>query len=144
MANDVLRNLADSGTPVEEICKRTGLDRKRVARYVSVRKCQKSWYKEHSGHTADKNRLKRFGVSRTDYDEMLSNQDGLCAICGCQEKAKYRGTLRRLAVDHCHETGSVRKLLCARCNMVLGAIGDDVSLLWKMVSYLSQHKTQIL
>lgn len=57
----------------------------------------------------------KFGITVEQYDRMLAAQDGACAICGKPP------TRIALAVDHCHETGVVRALLCTTCNTMLGA-----------------------
>jgi len=57
----------------------------------------------------------RYGLTLEDYDRMLEDQDGKCAICGDIEPSG-----RRLAVDHDHHTGNIRGLLCLRCNTRLG------------------------
>ena len=51
---------------------------------------------------------------------MVEKQNGVCAICGNPETATSHGTIRRLSVDHDHETGEVRGLLCSKCNFALG------------------------
>jgi hypothetical protein len=56
----------------------------------------------------------RFGITLEEYDAMLQTQGGVCAVCGGIEEG------RRLAVDHCHESGVVRALLCTSCNWQLG------------------------
>lgn len=63
-----------------------------------------------------KARWKRLGIllEVKDYNELLVQQNGLCAIC--EESPKGR----KLAVDHNHKTGQVRGLLCSRCNIGLG------------------------
>jgi hypothetical protein len=58
--------------------------------------------------------LKLYGITVQDYDRMLKKQDGVCLICKRPEKN------RKLAVDHDHETGAVRGLLCTSCNNTLG------------------------
>jgi hypothetical protein len=58
----------------------------------------------------------RYGISLAQYDEMAETQGGVCAICGQPPKQK------RLHVDHDHETGRVRGLLCAPCNTRLHAL----------------------
>lgn len=76
----------------------------------------------------------KYGLSVDQYDELLFLQDGKCAIC--------RHTCRtgnRLAVDHCHETGKVRGLLCLCCNTALGKFGDDPDKLEAAASYLRKH-----
>ena len=81
-------------------------------------------------------RLKhKYGITGEQYAEMLEAQGGVCAICGreCQSR-------NRLAVDHCHETGKVRGLLCAHCNRALGMLGDSVNVLTAAVRYLERSE----
>ena len=73
----------------------------------------------------------KFGIDITDYDNMLTEQGGVCKICN-----QTCPTGRALAVDHCHTTGNVRGLLCKRCNIALGEVGDNISTLEKMIEYL--------
>ncbi len=58
--------------------------------------------------------LARYGITIEDYSQLLGSQGGGCAICGTTP------TNKRLAVDHCHNTGKIRGLLCMTCNMQLG------------------------
>jgi len=74
--------------------------------------------------------LRQYGMTLDDYDEMLKKQNGGCAICG-REPSK-----RRLHVDHCHETGFVRGLLCFRCNFGLSYFGEDEKMLKSAYEYL--------
>lgn len=63
----------------------------------------------------------RFGITTVEYDSMFELQGGVCAICRQPETVRTRvGVVRRLAVDHDHETNLVRGLLCYRCNTTLG------------------------
>lgn len=80
-----------------------------------------------------------YGITITDYYEMLQFQNELCAICGKPEtrKNKYTGTCR-LHIDHDHKTGKVRGLLCSKCNVVLGAFGDNIEILMSAINYLRQ------
>lgn len=81
-------------------------------------------------------RLEReFGITLEDYDRMLSNQAGLCAICGHPNKHR-----RRFHVDHCHTSGAVRGLLCNTCNAGLGQFHDDIRLLESAINYLRIHQ----
>ncbi len=59
----------------------------------------------------------KYGITLEDYENMFQSQNGVCKIC----KNKC-STGKNLAVDHCHETGKVRGLLCAKCNVNLGRI----------------------
>lgn len=74
----------------------------------------------------------RYGISEDIYNEMLSDQNNVCYLCGEEEKLKNKS----LAVDHCHSTGEVRKLLCHACNTGLGKFKDDIELLEKAIKYL--------
>lgn len=68
-----------------------------------------------------KSHLKRkYGISVEQYDALLAAQDGICALCECPPRSDIS-----LHVDHDHETGSKRGLLCFRCNNALGDLGDD-------------------
>jgi len=82
--------------------------------------------------------LKRlYGISMADYLAMHDGQNGLCAICSKPETSVIRGKTISLAVDHCHETGTVRKLLCAKCNKGIGSFSHDADLLAKAIKYLA-------
>jgi hypothetical protein len=83
--------------------------------------------------------LKRYGITFADYQAMLARQKGLCAICE-KEEAK-----RSLCVDHCHDTGRVRRLLCNRCNTGLGNFDDDPRRVLTAAAYLLEfHDAQQL
>lgn len=69
------------------------------------------------------------------YAEMLAEQGGVCAIC-----RKVRPNGRRLHVDHCHESGAVRGLLCYSCNTGLGAFRDNPDVMVAAIEYLQTHK----
>src|SRR5436305_14191310 len=66
---------------------------------------------------------RKFGLTLEQYDELLASQSGGCAICGDAPEA---GT--SLHIDHDHETGAVRGLLCVRCNNALGQLKEDSEL----------------
>lgn len=74
---------------------------------------------------------RRFGISLSDYNEMLSQQNGKCAICLKEDN-------RRLAVDHCHSTRKVRGLLCSSCNISIGRMDHDLGQLKRAAAYLQR------
>lgn len=79
--------------------------------------------------------LKRwYGISLDEMNEMKESQDGLCAMCG--NKPCKRG----LMVDHNHETGEVRELLCNSCNVGIGgmAFNEDIERLKQAIAYLEK------
>ena len=82
-------------------------------------------------------RFKRvFGISLDEYNTLLEEQEYKCAICGKSEEENKK----RLAVDHCHKTNKVRKLLCHHCNCALGMVNDDEEILVSMLSYLKEFR----
>ena len=64
--------------------------------------------------------LRKYGLTPDQYDDILEEQSGVCAICG-----NTCATGRNLAVDHCHTTGEVRGLLCFNCNSKLAVLEDE-------------------
>lgn len=80
-------------------------------------------------------KLARHGLTPQDYEDLLAAQGGGCAICGTTVN-RYGDTERRLPVDHDHETGQVRGVLCDVCNRVLGLFGDDPARLEHAAEYL--------
>ena len=86
-------------------------------------------------------RLKhRYGITAADYDRMYTEQGGRCAICGKTASAgNSPGHWKdKLAVDHCHETGKVRGLLCNDCNAGIGHLGNE-SVALSAARYLRLH-----
>jgi hypothetical protein len=84
----------------------------------------------------NQDRLAKFGITAEEYDALLVKQEYKCAICQLSETATRRGELKQLAVDHCHDTGRIRGLLCQRCNVGLGQFQDDAELLRAAISYM--------
>lgn len=76
-----------------------------------------------------------FGLSQAQYEAMLAVQNNGCAICGRGPEGSYPGMLH---VDHCHETGLVRGLLCQVCNLSIGKFGHDPALLRRAAAYLEK------
>ncbi|MFE0542335.1 endonuclease VII domain-containing protein [Streptomyces sp. NPDC058891] len=73
-------------------------------------------------------RLKRhYGLTQAERDEIVASQRGLCVIC-LKAPAVH--------VDHCHETGKVRGVLCFNCNSAIGKLGDDPDAVRRAAAYL--------
>jgi ribosomal protein L37E len=101
---------------------------------------QREWRKNNPERAKHHEMKKRFGITGQDYDNMFEVQKGVCAICGQPEVAKDKdGGPRMMAVDHCHETGKVRGLLCTGCNTALGGFKDSAQLLEAAKNYLLNH-----
>lgn len=69
--------------------------------------------------------LKKYGLIPSDFDKMMELQKGLCAICGKPSIAKNQYGMRLLDIDHNHNTGQVRGLLCTKCNTAIGKLDVD-------------------
>jgi len=76
---------------------------------------------------------KHYRINIDEYERILAEQEGACAICGQPPKDR-RGF--RPHIDHCHETGKVRGILCGRCNKGLGALKDDPEIVRRALKYL--------
>jgi hypothetical protein len=85
--------------------------------------------------TIARNRENLYGITDDEYNRIGVEQAGVCATC--KKIRRWRGT-ESLHVDHCHETGRVRGLLCYYCNAALGLIGDDIQTLQAMIEYLEK------
>lgn len=86
-------------------------------------------------------RLWAYGLSREDFERMVAEQGGCCAICG--ERPDPEAELPRqrvLHIDHDHATGAVRQLLCWKCNCGLGNFGDDIDKMTAALAYLVKHR----
>lgn len=87
-------------------------------------------------------RLKRkYGMTQDDYDTLLLAQDNKCPICGIELELQDTGQ-KRATVDHCHETGKVRAILCSGCNKGLGHYLDKPELLRSAANYLETYSTE--
>jgi hypothetical protein len=85
----------------------------------------------------DNSRRKLYGIGTEDYAQMLAEQWNACAIC----RAPYT-TEKRLVIDHDHETGKVRGLLCSACNKGLGNFRDSREHLQAAISYLARFVSE--
>lgn len=85
----------------------------------------------------EKIHLKRYGMNAPTLSLVLKKQKNLCAICKNPETIKdVNGKIRSLAIDHNHEDGKFRGLLCFSCNAGLGQFNDDIELMKSAISYL--------
>lgn len=83
---------------------------------------------------------KTHGISLSLYNAKLEYQKGVCAICRKPETALDKnGQIRRLSVDHCHNHGHIRGLLCTACNRGLGLFQDDAERLIRAAKYICSH-----
>lgn len=95
-------------------------------------------YKENPATAWSYHMKAKYNLTEAEYTKMLLEQDNVCAICkNVNEKSK-----RKLAVDHDHNTGEVRGILCSRCNIGLGHFGDNEELLRRAYEYLQYGRNE--
>jgi|GEM_PF-1161499 hypothetical protein len=123
------------------LCKHCGEEHRQNTRAIRrgnhSRKCSAFTPHNSSGLSSWDRRIKRlYGLSAIEYQEMLKHQKGGCGICG-QDVEEAEG--RRYAVDHDHNTGAVRGLLCAKCNQAIGLFKDDIPRMQSAIDYLRRR-----
>jgi hypothetical protein len=114
------------------------LERK-VDRAAYMREWQRKARAANKDYGKNADLKKNYGVTLDWYNAKHAEQGGVCAICQQEETALIHGRLISLAVDHCHDTGEVRGLLCRSCNNAIGAFQHKPDLLDKAKSYLLRH-----
>jgi hypothetical protein len=94
------------------------------------------YFRSAKGQEANRKQyIRRYGISQEDYQRLYVEQGGCCAICQC-----HQDTLsKRLFIDHCHDSGEVRGLLCMLCNNMLGLANDNPQTLIKAADYLKTY-----
>lgn len=83
--------------------------------------------------------VSRYGLTVEQYEAKLAAQNNFCAICGKPPKPDGVRAASRLHIDHDHETGIVRGLLCLNCNRGIGSFNDDSTLLRMAADYIDRH-----
>jgi hypothetical protein len=91
-----------------------------------------AYYRANKTHQRNLNLKSKFGMTRAEYERLREQQDNRCAICKV-DKPGGRGDWH---VDHNHETGVSRGLLCLGCNIGLGCFKDDPAFLEAAALYL--------
>ncbi len=87
----------------------------------------------------------RYNITVEYFNRMLLEQKGLCGICGNPETATRKSTsgivrTLQLSVDHNHETGEIRGLLCSKCNLAISYFKEDIKYMANAISYIEKHK----
>jgi hypothetical protein len=99
----------------------------RIAAQTPEQRAQRLAKSRHWWFTAN------YGITPVEYDQMVDIQGGVCASCGRPPLGK--GVAAVLNVDHDHDTGAVRGLLCNPCNQSLGLMKDSPEMVEKLLNY---------
>ncbi|GAA3568558.1 hypothetical protein GCM10022419_056680 [Nonomuraea rosea] len=108
-------------------------------------------YEEYGGTHRDGSRYCRpcrvatqrkamYGLDRNEYDSMLERQANRCLTC--RQEFAHDGTRTTAHVDHDHQTGQVRGILCQQCNKALGLLYENVETMQRMIDYVLLHRSQ--
>ena len=109
---------------------------------VYTQEATQQWRKINSAASCASNKktkLKmKYGLLQHDIEKLLEEQNGLCAICSTPISYSASSKKATPHIDHDHETGIVRGLLCLTCNTGIGMFGDSILLLDQAKAYLLQ------
>lgn len=123
--------------------KRMTRERTRAWREANPERAKEHWnrYNRARLSTEEYRRLNRermlkatYGITQAELDRMLEERAGKCAICS----GPPNGAGKRLHIDHCHDTGRIRGLLCSNCNTMLGLAKNDPERLLLAAAYLEE------
>jgi len=89
---------------------------------------------EYKRYEFERRLPRKYGITADDYYQMLDEQSNKCAIC----EVKFDDDVKP-HVDHCHNTGNVRGLLCRACNTAIGMFRDDTDALKSAIKYLEKQ-----
>lgn len=94
-----------------------------------------NWVKNNPKQYRNKQLQLKYGITIDEYDSLRIDQNFSCAICFKHELELTRS----LCVDHNHDTGEVRQLLCHNCNSALGLLKEDVAIVNSLLAYIKKH-----
>lgn len=114
-----------------KLCQRTSTRRWAKANPEVVKEKSRKWKKDNPNKVRNWGLKLNYGISFWDYDKLLEEQNGKCCICG---------KITKLSVDHDHNTGMIRGLLCKKCNAMLGFADDNPLILLNGIRYLESIK----
>ena len=104
---------------------------------------QKAHYIKNLDPKRDQRYKTKYGISLSVYNNMLEAQGSRCAVCAAHVVENLRGKKKKknehFCVDHNHDTGAVRGLLCHRCNKAIGLLGDSSLTCHNAFQYLEIH-----
>jgi len=100
------------------------------------RKRSREYHNDHPNHNKEYILKSKYGISINDKIEMLKNQNNKCF--GCNKSLVETSS----NIDHDHKTGKIRGLLCNNCNLTLGLVYDNISILQNLIRYLKRNNNE--
>ena len=128
------------------VCKKlknlTGFTRGNLMRERCIcRECVSKSNKKSRYNFIRQRLVSKYGITFDDYEIMKKNQHNLCGICNKKEtKLSRTGEVVSLCVDHNHKTGEIRKLLCSKCNLMIGYALESKETLMLAIKYLEEFE----
>jgi len=102
---------------------------------VCKNNCHKKWLRNNKNYHKNYDRVKKYGITFKEYNEILENQKFCCGLCG-RPRSLFK---RDFDVDHNHKTGYIRGLLCNYCNYrIMRHFKDNKNLIKKIIRYLTK------
>ena len=134
-------------------CKDCG-ESKPLSDFYKTRKYYRSYCKpchkmrsteERKGKDVNKWRTikSKYGLTREGWDDLWDSQQGMCKICNTAMTTEERMSKTKAVVDHCHDSGKVRALLCHRCNVAIGLLREDKTIVENVLVYLEDTKDEM-
>ncbi len=111
--------------------------KKRKERGEEYRQYENGYRAANAERINERERARRYGLTVDELRELLAQHDGTCAICGTSEPDERYG---QWAIDHCHDSGRIRGILCSKCNKGIGLLRDDPVVLRAAADYLDHVK----
>lgn len=100
--------------------------------YKDNKDIKRAWYDKTKHLKKDYDLKRNYGIDTEQYNQLLKIQEHSCLVCGTHQDALPRA----LCVDHDHDTGKVRGLLCDACNRGIGLLKDNQVILNRAIRYL--------
>ena len=94
----------------------------------------KDWYNNNKDRSKGSAIQRKYGITTEIFNQMRESQQYRCAICGTGEDSLKK----KLVIDHCHNTGKVRKLLCTNCNVAIGMFKESPRIMFLAMEYLKE------
>lgn len=141
-ASESFHNRADQKDGLAPQCKDCSNARRKAWREANPERNRyriQAWRDNNPDAIKDHDLRKNYGIGLAEYRRLFAKQNECCAICD-RHQSEFQ---KALAVDHDHETGKVRGLLCGDCNIAIGLLQDSVAKVLAAASYLTRRKLRI-